>query len=171
MRGFLLEGVDGSGKTTLKDELIAEIKLLNPTMRIKYFHNGVYPSSDEALDAYLKQLEEAKNYDAVIWDRAHLSSYVYGAIFHADIPTHQKYQFVDARFAETTVLIHCKPPYMDAKANWMSRPHAELLDDKNHHRAVYDMFDYACQESVLKRISYDYTQINAGVVKAIAAIV
>ena len=72
---ILFEGPDACGKTTLINSIKKEYDA--------YIHNGLYPSQQTAIDAYMDQFESFEKYNQsglTLIDRAHWSEQVYGKV-------------------------------------------------------------------------------------------
>jgi len=163
---FLLEGPDCAGKTTLKNDIISLAKEAN--MECLEFHNGPYPSPTEAAKSYHKQLDQAEKFMSetdngiVIWDRAHISSLVYGLIIDGEIMDHRAFQELDDRFYfYDTQLIYASPPKEKVLSLWEENIDDELVKQRQQMELIYDFYDYAATScSILYRVHYDWTNDN-----------
>ncbi len=163
LNNILIEGCDGVGKSFLMRDLVDEINEQRPGYRICQFHNGPYENDDEAFRIYRKQIatQTSEDFDIILWDRAHLSEFVYGTIHRSMVPRLKDFRLMDAAFAESAILVYAKPPYEVAHFNWASGKRDEYLKKTYEHRAVYDLYDYtvACITE-MDHMTYDYTQKN-----------
>ena len=146
---LILEGVDGSGKTTLATKLMAAklfdgyIHVSNPEPGEDVFWHHFYPA------------RSAGSGDIV--DRLHWSDDVYGAVLRGGPGlTPQQFGFIDGFMASRgAVMVLCSPPLHVVLANIDKEP-----DGKNHNDStamrVWDEYQ-APTRSVLPVLTYDYT--------------
>lgn len=73
-RLFILEGVDGAGKSTLAEKLAA-------IHGAKLIHRGRIPEGRTFRQEYVDDPREALEHSDVVMDRSYLSEWVYGAVF------------------------------------------------------------------------------------------
>jgi hypothetical protein len=126
---IIIEGVDGTGKTTLANKIID--KLLLPYGR--YCHLGP-PSANAPWPAWAEYMSvlQMKGVTDMIFDRLMFGEAVYGPIVRQD----HRMTFEHLRMLQRVTLGHrgvlvvCKPPYEVAKKNWAARQKdgKELLD-------------------------------------------
>lgn len=78
---ILLEGVDGSGKTSLARDIVAELKKRYPNDKVDYLHAG--PLKTDAYEAYLEPLKDYRPNSGVhyVLDRWHAGERIYGPLY------------------------------------------------------------------------------------------
>ena len=121
MKNFIVDGMDRCGKTTLIKKLPLLMNLQEPIIAIKHparhFAEECKNTRDEQIIRYNKRLYMS-TYDTsvylnetgnqVIWDRSHLSEFVYGSLYRGYDSTYameSEFNLHFAQFAEKTTLI------------------------------------------------------------------
>ena len=171
MRNILIEGCDGTGKSTLAKQISERLHARHPTKGFLHFHNGVYPSINDALISYQRQIKKTHKDKIIIWDRAHISSLVYGLVYHHEIPTKKDFQFVDALFAEETLLLFCNPTIQTTLNNWYSNIDNELVRNEDQIRTIHSIYEYIIHKVTdMKFLEYDYERDNLNFLNAIIEI-
>ena len=172
---IILEGPDGSGKTTLA-------KTLAQVHNLEYHHEGPPPTHIPPLEYYGQLLEDARWRDSprsgTIFDRFALGQLVYGPIFRKDD------RFTDAHWrifhrqitAAGAFQILCLPLYATAKVNWQNNLKGEMIKDAATYHDTYRAFanltrgqyvyDYQVHDLNFLR---DNGQLPPGVVGSVAA--
>jgi thymidylate kinase len=158
---IIVEGGDGTGKTTLAEEL-AE------TYGAEYEHVGP-PRTD--MTPFAEHIEYAfvlsEQYGSVVFDRFHLGCFAYGPIWRPenDIDGIGDFRRADWELFEHLIssrclLVMCDPGWQVVEANLSGRdgtqPLAEFESDPAKVTAVYDRFRKAYEFSILDKIMYDY---------------
>lgn len=152
----IIEGPDGSGKTTLIAQEFTNRKF-------SVVHNGVYPSPDEAYRNYELQIGIVRNNrDAnklnIVHDRSYISQAVYGPIMrneHIDWEAHEKIDRLV--LAARGVIVYCRT---DASmGNWRARlaKKGEYITDDKKYIAVCQGFDVILsRRTQVPVLIYDY---------------
>lgn len=161
---YILEGPDGSGKTTTGIKLA---KRLSGT----YLHNNQYAKltkSVELYNLYSSQLYCAEDLCGLtlntaiplIIDRSWISELIYGQVYrdksrmneaHAKDMCHLAYRL------EATI-INFRPPWEVVQQNFLADGREELLANVEQLKKVYDLYESSklpC--SAFSTIEYDYT--------------
>jgi len=149
---IILEGPDGSGKTTLANQLVLKYGL-------KYHHEGPPPLNPASATLYYTtKLLMLSDSDVVI-DRFAMGERVYGTIFRKNDRLGdrgwQEFRTLAERLKVVQIL--CMPPYFTCHAAWSSGRNEMLPDADTLHR-VYDMFWTFAEDD---QYVYDWTSPNA----------
>ena len=158
---FILEGPDGAGKTTKKEELIEIIKNTVPDAKIREFHNGPYDTPDDAEIAFLLQIEYAQSHPDVyvIFDRCYISERIYSTVLREEKIGDKEYHNLDNKMkALNPMLILCLPPFAIAKGNWEKRLNIEVVKDSLHYSKIYEMYSNLSDYTYIEYKIYDYTE-------------
>lgn len=130
---LILEGPDGSGKTTLADALVQRGWVKN--------HFGP-PTSSDLLHTYAKALYDASLSDKnTVFDRLHLGETVYGPILRnrdllGEVGIRILLRIINGVGGYVVIAM---PPYEVAVANWRNRA-GELFKDDAVYRQVYGAY-------------------------------
>ena len=151
----ILEGCDGSGKTTLAGAL---------TRRRGYSYSVVktgppVPGYDVAV-AYLDEIYAAlARLGRTLFDRLHLGEKIYGPLLRGEDRMGRDGLATIERVMAThdVSLIICCPPWDTLVASWRSKD--DLLKNETQVRHVYDA--YLCEAVRLGITPYDWTAPNA----------
>jgi thymidylate kinase len=156
---IIVEGPDGSGKTTLIDKITDRHDALIE-------HHGPYLGEENILHHYVTSLSIAlsTNPRLTIMDRCWLSEGIYGPIMRQRNRLGQRQQTaleILAREADAC-LVFCLPPYTVCEKNWQARLKDEYVQRSDKLKAIYDAYkaDYS---SWIRRgfaspvILFDYT--------------
>lgn len=155
----VLEGPDGSGKTTLANALV--------DAGYEYDHCG--PPEKSALYYYLDGINRHPGKPLVI-DRLHAGSYVYGKAFRGldDLTDFERWILDGTIMSRQGVCVYAKPPFEATQKNLERGPDnadAAIYEDPAKRQAVRDLydqyFDPASGLNGLWTIPYDYTQPGA----------
>lgn len=163
---LILEGPDGSGKSTLGAQL-------EKLMAAIYIHNNEYRGRTgmEMLEIFSSQMDYVTNLlpinvPAVI-DRNHISELVYGPVFRGE----SRIQLGSQSYLETlmgishSILIVCYPDVEQCLTTFRSRKGDEMLESEEQLRAVhwsYAPINLPISPYVpVKTIYYDYRIPNA----------
>lgn len=155
----MIEGPDGSGKTTLAEALVAK----------GYGYQKFGPPEYEPVDYYLDALKKkAKEGVPVVLDRAHPSSFVYGVIFRGmdDLSPFEHWQVDGFLMAHNTVLVYARPDKDTVEKVLESRPKrdadAEVFEVPEAREAIRSLYDHYMQNMAsLPMLVYDFTQEDA----------
>lgn len=136
---FLFEGPDCVGKTSIINEIIHE--LVEAKKNIVYIHNGVYPSMNVAINAYIAQLFNAESFDGItLFDRGILSEMIYGKILRN---TTVDPEFVSRYIKQLNTngcIILCNLELGVAEANFRKLKNREHLKDVESYRQIHEAF-------------------------------
>jgi hypothetical protein len=152
---IILEGCDGSGKTTLAGAL----------MRKRGFNYNVVktgppkPDYDVAV-AYLDAIYAAlSKLDRTLFDRLHLGEKIYGPLLRGEDRMGKDGLATIERViaAHDVALVICCPPWDALVAGWRSKD--DLLKNETQLRHVYDA--YLREVERLGITPYDWTALNA----------
>jgi len=168
---ILVEGADCTGKSTLIQKMIEKVQ--KDKNSLYYVHNGLYPNSKEAFDAYDDQIQISNRlirikplnskYVICIFDRGAISEFIYGKII-------RRYDcFIDLTLYLNLVasnqefkLILCMPPIEFCIENWQKRLKQEYVQKKDLLIEIYgSMISIAEEYEKMfegKVIYYDYTR-------------
>ena len=163
---ILVEGADGTGKTTLAGQL-AE------AFGAEYEHVGP-PRRD--MTAFAEHVEYAfvlsEVYGQVVFDRFHLGTFAYGPIFRPDEDVdgigdfrRADWDLFEHLIQDRCLLVLCDPGWDAIQENLGDRdgsqPHAMYEDDPANVLAVHRRFEKAYEFTKLRKTRYDYTQEGA----------
>jgi energy-coupling factor transporter ATP-binding protein EcfA2 len=145
----ILEGPDGSGKTTLAKTLQERYGLL-------YRHEGPPPEDVAPLTYYCDILEEHRH-DNIVFDRFALGERVYGPILrHGDrIGELGWYTFVSYAQSLGVVQVVCLPPPDACHSVWASG-RSEMLKSDREFFMSYAAFAYFAGDAA--QLRYDWTR-------------
>ena len=157
---MIFEGPDHSGKDTLIEKIIKNRECL-------YFHNSTYPSQAQAMRAYRAQLNTVRDILthtfgelSVIFNRAHISSKIYGETIRDEKVIDREYDDVDRQFSDLNAqVIRCLPPKETVLAGWEGRIDEEYVKDKERMSEVYDYYAQDFDSTTnLPYITYNFTE-------------
>lgn len=157
-RIIVLEGPDGSGKTTLA-------KHLKENHGYQYHHEGPPPASPEPLVYYGKILYEAlQNPDGpVVFDRFAIGEAIYGPLLRNTnlMPTFALRTINRLMDAYGVKLVFCLPGYEAAYKNWKNRK-GELFKDNGIFEQVYQRYESLAASRGLFPLSvtFDYHKVD-----------
>lgn len=145
---IVIEGPDGSGKTTLAKQLAERFGLT-------YHHEGPPPKDIPALEHYGAVLENLRQ-EKVVFDRFALGERVYGPVLRGvDGLGEEGWNLIQRLFRATNVFtILCLPAYDTCYRAWSSG-REELVKDNFQFNAIYNRY-FGYKGSNL--IDYDYTE-------------
>lgn len=158
----IVEGVDGSGKTTLCERLAQ-------TYNAEYAHVG---PPREYMTPFAEHLEYAllsNDYGRIIFDRFHLGCFAYGPIFRPKKDVEGIGDFYRADWAllerifyDHCLLVLCDPGWDTVEHNVTQKggsgPFPEYEQDLKKLHEVHRRFKLAREHSELRSIVYDYTE-------------
>lgn len=151
MKIIILEGPDGSGKTTLAHVLMEH--------GYKYIHNG--PPSEKNLAAlYIGQIAAAyASGKPTVFDRLHLGERVYGPIMREksllDIDDEKAIERLTEAIDIQIVL--CLPPWRVVLENWIQNSKNEYVDTMQALKKIYDAY-VELWYSGRPYVTFDYTR-------------
>ena len=157
----VLEGPDGAGITTFKDDLKKRLLGINPNFKIVDTHNGPYDTPDDAYLAFLNQLvaveEDRHNQMIFFLDRCHISERIYSEVFRETKIDDDRYESLDLRMRKLApILILCLPPMEVAMTNWEDSKE-EMFRDKLQYIQVYRKYEKFRDYTKCLYRKYDYT--------------
>lgn len=147
----ILEGPDGSGKTTLA-------KWLQHRYDLVYHHEGPPPAGVSVIDHYLELLETARDFD-VVFDRMALGERVYGPILRGEdrLGLHGWLTFSEHVRAVKARQLVCLPSPAACYQNWKTRK-GELFADELKFFQSYAAFAYFAQAYSIPTWDYQRTE-------------
>lgn len=151
---IVLEGPDGSGKTTLANALV--------TRGLAYGHCGA--PTEPAREYFTRELR--RHVGPAVLDRLHVGSYVYGHVFRGrdDMTDFDHWLFNGELLAANALLVHCTPPAEASLRVLETRPpndaDALIYEDVAKQAAVRQRYhEYITgPANVVPTISYDFTK-------------
>lgn len=145
---IILEGPDGSGKTTLARSLEA--------LGYDYQHQGPPPSGTEAFVHYTKLLCSASK--PTVFDRFHLGELVYGPLLRGKSGLHPSDVLrITSLIQEMQVaIVFCYPPWAVCLEN--TRRKEELIKDNMVMNMAYKLWGEIIKHYPTNVQHYDYTQ-------------
>ena len=153
----ILEGPDGSGKSTVGQELARRT-------HAHYVHCGPFLSLDNPADLarmYVEAMMPAVlGHRDVVMDRCWLSEWPYGQAHRNKVRLRDADRAMLERLALrcATVLVVARPPWEVVKSNWERRKGRELLETDLQLKAVYDWYQLRLsQVTNLPYVGFDYT--------------
>jgi hypothetical protein len=159
----IIEGADGSGKTTLAERIAEEYGA-------EYEHVGppredMTPFAEHIGYAF----ELAPDYGQVVFDRFHLGCFCYGPIFRPERDVdgigdfrREDWDLLERLIRPHCLLVLCDPGWDILAANVAARngagPFPEYERDPKKLREVHRRFKLATEFSTLSSVTYDYTE-------------
>ena len=163
---ILVEGADGTGKTTLADQLAlafgAEYEHVGPP------RHDMTPFAEHTGYAFVL----VEEYGRVVFDRFHLGTFAYGPIFRPENDVdgigdfrREDWDLFEHLIAPRCLLVLCDPGWDEIEKNLKGRdgtePYPMYEDDPAQVLAVHRRFQKAYEFSKLRKTRYDYTQEGA----------
>ncbi len=154
---MILEGPDGSGKTTLANELVKR--------GLAYGHCGA-PTEP----ARLYYTRELRRHDGpAVIDRLHIGSYVYGKAFrnHDDLSDFDHWLLDGELWAARSLVVYCRPPDETIDTVLASRASttagdAHIYEEPTKQAEVRQLYDeYIAHRESLPVVTYDFTEPGA----------
>lgn len=154
---IILEGADGTGKTTLA-------RLLETKYGFRYHHEGPPPKGVDLLRYYAHIFYTAcKETQPVVFDRLHVGEAVYGPILRGSI-----YGMAEIKLMNRLILAAganvtwCNVDIGVAYINWKNRLQSELFKDEKLFVQVYEKYVQLFKDPLLDYAGlFNYTQISA----------
>jgi uracil-DNA glycosylase len=157
-----LDGIDGSGKTTLAQALRQK-----EGYQIKHF--GVPPtealrSEQSIFRFYLDPMYEAVEglVPHTVFDRSHLAEPIYGPVMRGGTAMTYRVEALLERYIEAVdgQIVICLPPYRVAFNNWVARKGLEYVKEASSFRKIYEGYAHLLfnQKRNHNFIWYDYTR-------------
>lgn len=159
----IVEGADGSGKTTLAERIAEEYA-------VEYEHVGppredMTPFAEHVGYAF----ELADEYGRVVFDRFHLGCFCYGPIFRPDKDIdgigdfrRADWDLLERLIRPRCLLVLCDPGWEEILKNVEAKggagPFPEYERDAKKLREVHRRFKLATEFSTLPSVVYDYTE-------------
>ena len=174
MNTIVLDGPDGSGKTSLAQ------KLVNGHGYHK-LHFGVPSAADLSSELsmfhfYFDALYKAnRERDRVVADRSHLSEPIYGPVMRGGTKLTYRVEALVERYLEAidAQVVICLPPYRISFNNWVRRKGEEYVKHVDDFKRIYAGYERLLFNRKRNRnfIWYDYTRHDAvGFVSALTSI-
>lgn len=157
---IIIEGPDGTGKTTLAESIRVATKLGKQVI----VHCGPPPKTDSEMVSgawmqYLEMMTSEKVPMNAIMDRFIYGERVYGPILRQDVRFGRTHQRMLERllFNRRAVVIFCRTKYIEAKQRWAERAKIgrELFDNDEQYRQIWDRFDTITSQTELPRTVWD----------------
>jgi predicted ATPase len=152
-RLVILEGPDGSGKSTLSKAFTGQ--------GFTYVHQGPFKSNAvlESMDNALAAMKQASP-PVVVFDRLHLGERVYGPVFRDDDKLGQIGQVNLERWLMDrfhAMVVMCLPPEETCIDNWRRRvvTGKEMFTDESKMREVWHRYNEL--DTSIPTVRYDYT--------------
>lgn len=149
---IILEGIDGSGKTTLAKEL--------QNIGYEYKHEGVPHPGVDLIAHYLSVLDSSMGSEKnVVHDRLWLGERIYGPVMRNLDRLGPMGHTLFERLHRSKDITHilCHPPYEVALANYAKRKalKGEYIDSDNHFQQIYERYrSFVTNMDIV----YDYTK-------------
>jgi len=151
----LIEGPDGSGKSTL----IEKVFKLN---KFHVIHNGVYPTPHSAYSSYIQQIEEENTLEhGIVFDRLHISQAIYGPIMRDENPEYVLHNIVDNMlYDRKAVVVLCQTKA--SLINWEKRNKEKLeyVTDLVKFVKIMNCYRNIRSYTRLPFVTYDYTNVQ-----------
>lgn len=149
LMNIILEGLDGSGKTTLANKLSTELDM--------YVHHSPFPCDDEVLKEW--QFQMLKHEPGIILDRCFISELIYGPALRGNVI----YSSTDFISALTLLLINnivviCMPPLDIVKKNLVGTEDEKLLPHVDNLYLQLQAVICLLQWASVPHLYYDYTK-------------
>jgi len=169
-RLFIVEGCDGSGKSSFINEIFNYQKY----PKYEIIHNGVYKDREDAFHNYNTQVDD-NEYHGVVLDRSYISELIYGKVLRGE--DNSKYK-VDIQSLEDImrlnfrpIVILCNPPIENVLNTWRSRIDEEHVKDESKIISIYEQYQLIDSFTSLKVIDFDYTDIKRGYINIMKELV
>jgi len=146
---IILEGPDGSGKTTLAKHLSNELDWVE-------VHHSV-PTGD----AYRMFMHTLLTRTPLVCDRLHISEVVYGPIMRdQDLLGDEAFRLIERFLLDwrKPLMIRCYPALETCLGNWKLRTVEEYVKKEDAFVRVHQAYGPAFEKSKLPVIDYDYTK-------------
>lgn len=161
IRHIIVEGMDGTGKTTLLDTLLARLPDMKPHAKAARSVEGPHlPTLDHWVVEDTKTLAEAP---MSIYDRHPLvSEPIYGPVIRGGVPgLFQQSWWVGAMTAEVAhhaLLIYCNPPLPQVQTNLRRDPDNQMKGVIERAPDLYYRYAAATNRWPGVQMRYDYTR-------------
>jgi hypothetical protein len=153
---YLLEGVDGSGKTTYLNKRFPDYEK---------FHFGAFPTPSAAFQAYDELLDAIwirsmqGQCPKIVIDRMHVSEQIYGEVYHGIRMSKRRFDYLDDCLLQLGALcIWFHPPWQIVKENWTARIDDEMVKEETALFEVYQAYERISDITRLPVFKYDYTK-------------
>lgn len=151
---YILEGADGTGKTTLAKQLAPNIlhSTYDKDWNMEQYHRDVIHAA--------KMIDQ---YDDVVIDRWAVSEAVYGEVFR-DGPSYDTSKLIENEAQENNIIwIYCRHPHAVRNHNKNKKTRHEMFDDMTEIVVGYDAYvEYSRSNWIhIPWIIYDFSKINA----------
>lgn len=156
MNLIIVEGPDGSGKTTLCRRL--RERFYSP-LAASYRHHPPYLQIDRIAPIYLESILPKFHAEFMVMDRSWLSEPIYTAAMRDGDPRVRKWErrmLERVALTRGAIVINCLPPYEEAKRNWAKSP-TEYVEGEERYRQVYNGYSRLNSNTHLLVFNYDYT--------------
>lgn len=158
----ILEGADGSGKTTLAERLVE-------TYGMEYQHVG---PPRERMTPFAEHLEYAlmsNDYNGIVFDRFHFGCFAYGPIFRPKKDVEgigdfyrAEWDLLEEIIRPHCLMVLCDPGWDEIEKNVTAKngggPYPEYEKDLKKLHEVHRRFRLAYDYTTLPRVVYDYTE-------------
>lgn len=160
IRHIIIEGMDGTGKSTLLDKLLWEFKLLRPARKASTSIGGPVANLDEWVT---NDIEEMATRPASVYDRHPLvSEPVYGPICRQRLPgkfNHKWWLDTQTRhIAHHCLLLFCNPPGDVVMRNVLANQDDQMPGVVDNYADLYRAYNTAANAWPGVQLRYDYTR-------------
>ncbi len=150
----IFEGPDGSGKTTLIDEMVRSKALSTREV----VHHGAYPGVADVYSRYLASMLRPRK---AILDRSWLAEPIYGEVHRGGenrVDVAHRRMLERYALGQRAVCVLMMPPVERCLNTFRSRKDREYLDNESELRAVWH--GYSMMITALPTVIYDYTSMS-----------
>lgn len=160
IRHIILEGMDGTGKTTLLDTLLARLPQMKPHNRSSWVSAGPKPDLDQWT---LEDTKTIGTHPMSIYDRHPLvSEPIYGPIIRGGVPgLFNQDWWVNAMTAEVAhhaLLIYCNPPLTVVQQNLRQSEDNQMKGVVEKAPDLYYRYAVVSNRWPGVQLRYDYTR-------------
>lgn len=160
---IILEGCDGAGKTTLKEEILKRYPAMREGPRGTKDRSRLYlvtvPDTFGAINRAIRATETGGEHGSCcVWDRLYFSEMVYAPIVGRPCefsPGQQEYLTAILEAMKCPIIL-CQPPFDVVKEN--AEVHVQMKGVNENLAAIYEAYDLLYWRMPNQTIKYDYTE-------------